>query len=405
MDLGGAPGMAAALIADGKVTYFSRGISDLTGQKFDQDSTCFTASIGKLFTTLALTDMVREGLLDLDGQAAKYVDARLPESGGKKVTLRNLATHTSGLPQNDQIWEASKKGWKEVFKVLGKSKLDTVPGQKFSYSGLGMSLLGHVEEVRAGKPYDQVVKERVLAPLGMDHTSTRAPVDGPALKRFNNLKPDLWTPAGGWLTTTADLARFAQAALGSASETLNAAFEMSFPVQFKDEAGSPMFLGWHAWDPGHPRRLYHTGTNHAYLGVDLDKKVAVVIVLADETVLINGFGDSVLVALGGGKPVWNMPHEAVKLPAQSLALLVGDYLFKDGGKVSVESDPSLGILLLNFAGKGEKWKMWPDKDGVFHCKEWHLDLKFPHSVGGQAQSLTLEMDNFTGEYKRVAGAR
>jgi CubicO group peptidase (beta-lactamase class C family) len=405
---GGAPGLAAALITPEGVTYFSSGVvAGEPGRKLDENTQFQVASISKLLTSVAMADMVREGRLSLDDPADKYLpkEYRLPILGGKAITLRTLATHTSGLPSSDRSDKERKNavryGWDYALKYLSKVKLGSVPGAKFNYSNSGMALLGHVLELRDGRPYEKLVSDRVLHPQGMDSTWVTRPPG--AQKPVVDFEIGIFAPAGGYSSNAVDLAKFVQGALGRAPLPLMKSFELTFPGQGNDTGGRPLHLGWH--EDGGPARLSHTGLSHAYLGIDLEKKVGVVILCTDQTLLINPLGSAALAALGGGRAEFPRPRKTVKMPAATLEKYTGVYaLDNSGGKVTVTSDSARGILLLSFDGR-VKFPMWAEKEDFYYCKEWKCDMEFPALVNGQAPSVRLTMDNWTGDYTRTASGR
>lgn len=405
---GGAPGLAAALVTPEGVTYFSTGVvAGEPERKLDETTQFQVASISKLLTTAAMADMAREGKLALDDRADKYLPSEfpLPTLGGKAVTLRGLATHTSGLPSSDRDDKARKNavkyGWNYALKHLSKVKLGSVPGEKFNYSNSGMALLGHVLELRDGRPYERLVADRVLKPLGMESTWVTRPKG--AQKPVIDFEIGIFAPAGGYSSNAIDLARFAEGALGRAPLPLMTSLEMTFSGQGKDSGGRPLHLGWH--EDGAPTRLSHTGLSHAYLGIDLEKKVGVVILCTDQTMLINSLGTAALVTLGGGRVEFPRPRRIMKMPVATLEKYTGVYALENGGgRITVTSDSGRGLLLLSFDGKA-KFPMWGEKEDFYYCREWHCDMKFPKLVNGQAPGVQLIMDSWTGEYTRTTAGK
>ena len=133
------------------------------------------ASISKLFSTTAVMRLVEQGRLALDEPVAQWI----PEfaAGGKdNVTLRQLLTHTSGLPDYLQLWKLAPTPEARVQRVLA-TPLINKPGTTFLYSDLGLISLGHLAEVVTGSPLDQLVKNLVTDPLRLDQTMYRPPVD------------------------------------------------------------------------------------------------------------------------------------------------------------------------------------------------------------------------------------
>ena len=120
-------------------------------------------SITKTFTTLVLADMVKQGLVNLNDPIEKYLPAnvKVPQYNGTKITLENLATHTSGLPfMPSNIWINTTTGTlnpnyteTQLYQGLYKYTLLSEPGPKFLYSDFGMGLLGHILSLKES-PYE-----------------------------------------------------------------------------------------------------------------------------------------------------------------------------------------------------------------------------------------------------------
>ena len=137
-------------------------------------------SITKTFTTLLLADMATQGVVNLTDPIEKYLPAsvKVPEFKGHKITLENLASHTSGLPEwPSNIWLSNKVGvfnpnYNEtmLYQGLSNTTLTREPGSEFQYSSFGIGLLAHILSLKAGLPYEQLVKHRILDVLGMNDT-------------------------------------------------------------------------------------------------------------------------------------------------------------------------------------------------------------------------------------------
>jgi len=136
-------------------------------------------SITKVFTSTILADMVQRGEVSLDDPVAKFLppDVKVPESGGKKITLVDLATHTSGLPRmpnnfapRDPDNPYSDYGVDRLYAFLSGYALTRDIGEKFEYSNLGVGLLGTALARRAGMDYETLVRTRITGPLKMDST-------------------------------------------------------------------------------------------------------------------------------------------------------------------------------------------------------------------------------------------
>jgi CubicO group peptidase (beta-lactamase class C family) len=157
-------------------------LSQGDSRPLDADTVFEVGSVTKLFTALLLADMVQRGEVALDAPLSQYLpDGKVPEKDGRKITLLDLATHTSGLPffpadipiadppQAGRI--VAKYSSAQVHRFLATYTLPQPPGAKWAYSNLGYGLLGEALARRAGKDYEALVRERITGPLGMASTA------------------------------------------------------------------------------------------------------------------------------------------------------------------------------------------------------------------------------------------
>ena len=150
-----------------------------TNQKVDGDTLFEIGSVGKTFTALLLQDMIERGAMKLDDPVAKYLpeSVEMPTYAGKEITLRHLATHTSGLPGIPDNLDPQRADnpyadytVEKMYAFLAGYQLVREPGAQSEYSNLGMGLLGHAIALKAGASYESLVVERICQPLGMEST-------------------------------------------------------------------------------------------------------------------------------------------------------------------------------------------------------------------------------------------
>lgn len=186
-------------------------------------------SAGKMFTAVAVLQLVESGQLSLDGTVDTYLPGYPNRDVATKVTLRHLLTHTGGTGGLDNL-EPGYAGDRQALRthadylVLQSARApDFPPGTKVDYSNYGFVLLGAIIENVTGQDYYDVLREKVFAPAGMDATGAEpesSPVPGRAAAY--TLKAGEWvdaaatlpwrgTAAGGGYTTVGDLLKFAQA--------------------------------------------------------------------------------------------------------------------------------------------------------------------------------------------------
>jgi CubicO group peptidase (beta-lactamase class C family) len=171
------PGAAIAVIKNGAVVYKrGYGIANLEYSVPITPSTVFhVASVSKQFTAFAVTLLANQGKLSLDDDIRKY----LPEvpDFGKKITIRHLIHHTSGL--RDQ-WELlAMGGWRlddvitkeHILKMVRNQKeLNFEPGQEHLYSNTGYTLLAVIVERVSGQSFPEFTAANIFKPLGMTNT-------------------------------------------------------------------------------------------------------------------------------------------------------------------------------------------------------------------------------------------
>jgi beta-lactamase class C len=178
----GAGGVAVALRIDGKTSFFNYGWADRAGERPITADTLFNlASLRKVFETTLLALEVRKGELRLDDPAVRYV-AELRQGGDiRRVTLGQLATHTSGLllPQDHPPWPDWGYTLPEFIRTLNAWTAATAPGRQHLYTHAGFILLQLALERRYGMPIDELIGQRVLRPLGMTSTMLARGDDGP----------------------------------------------------------------------------------------------------------------------------------------------------------------------------------------------------------------------------------
>lgn len=131
-------------------------------------------SITKQFTSMLIMQLAAEGKLRLDEKLSEALPYYRKDTGDR-VTLHHLLTHTSGVPSYTSAKDM-KEWWHNHFEVEDFVKqhcsgdLEFEPGSKFEYDNSGYFILGAIIEKVTGKKYEQVLKERILEPLGMHNT-------------------------------------------------------------------------------------------------------------------------------------------------------------------------------------------------------------------------------------------
>jgi D-alanyl-D-alanine carboxypeptidase len=219
------------VVAKNGVPVFQRayGFADREAKRANTVETAFNiGSINKMFTNIAIRQLVAEGKLDLDSTLAKYWPDYPNAEIAKRVTIRQLMTHRSGIGGNIFAAPTGKtrhaiRHNNDYLQLFVNRPLDFEPGTRQQYSNAGFIVLGMLVERLSGVDYYRYVRERIYQPAGLSRTAA-FPVDslppntaigytrefGPVSRNTETL-PGRGSAAGGGYTTAQDLVRFIQA--------------------------------------------------------------------------------------------------------------------------------------------------------------------------------------------------
>ncbi len=164
----GVPGLAIGLTGpDGAAVVRTYGLADLAAGRPIEPTTLFEiGSIGKTFTAIAVVQLAEEGRLDLDAPVVDVLPWLEIPVVGRPITIHDLLSHTAGITAGiDGTPEAAFQVWS-----LRGRRPGSAPGVRFHYSNVGYKALGLVIEAVEGRSYPEVVRSRILEPLGMTAT-------------------------------------------------------------------------------------------------------------------------------------------------------------------------------------------------------------------------------------------
>jgi serine beta-lactamase-like protein LACTB len=299
------PALSIALVDD-QMTVWSRGF----GYQDPQAKTAATGdtvyrvgSVSKPFTTLLLMLLVEMGLIDLDAPVQDYLPDFQPiNKSGKKITLRQMVSHRSGLVRESPVgnyFDDTSPTLAETVKSINKTELVYVPETKTSYSNAALATVGYVLERAQKEPFEKLIQRRLLEPLGMKDSSFDP---SPALRQ-RLARALMWTyhgrefaaptwdlgmaPAGNLYSTVNDQARFLKFLFGGGRtadgrqllkrETLEKMWEIQFAG--KDEK-SGFGLSFMVSEFEGKRRIGHGGAVYGFateLAALPDDKLGVIV--------------------------------------------------------------------------------------------------------------------------------
>ena len=178
----GIPGLGVGLVEGGEVVYARGfGVQSLdSGAPFTPDSIICTASITKCFVATAVMQWVERGRLSLDAPLVTYLpDFRLDDDRYRSITLRQVLSHTSGMPDMDEAEydelvanpETDDRAAERYVHALAGRRLIAAPGERFAYSNIAYNVLGVLLARLSGQSFEASMQANILRPAGM-HDST-----------------------------------------------------------------------------------------------------------------------------------------------------------------------------------------------------------------------------------------
>ncbi|WP_372411638.1 serine hydrolase domain-containing protein [Streptomyces luteireticuli] len=233
-----ADGLPAALASvtgrDGRTRSYTAGVGDLaTGAGVPVDGQVRIGSNTKTFTAVVVLQLVGEGKVRLDAPVDTYLPGlvRGKRIDGRRITVRQLLQHTSGLPNYSDKAELQPRYYapRDLLDIALRYKADFAPGKKWAYSNTNYVLAGLIVEKVTGRALAAEVDRRIVQRLGLRHTSFPAPGDvtlrephphGYYRESEGGPLVDVteWDPSWGWaagqmISTNSDLDRFFTALL------------------------------------------------------------------------------------------------------------------------------------------------------------------------------------------------
>ncbi|WP_282793141.1 serine hydrolase domain-containing protein [Streptomyces sp. CC224B] len=234
----GVPGALASVTnRGGRARTYTAGVGDrATGAKVPRDGQVRIGSNTKPFTAVVMLQLVGEGKIRLDGPVETYLPGLVRGEGidGRRITVRQLLQHTSGLPDyeddvTDDILERRYLEPRDALDVALRHEADFAPGTKWAYSNTNYLVAGLIVQRVTGRPLAEEIDKRVIRRIGLRHTYFPAPgettirerhakgyrKDGPGapLRDVTEIDPSAAWAAGAMVSTTSDLNRFFSALL------------------------------------------------------------------------------------------------------------------------------------------------------------------------------------------------
>lgn len=350
VDYGYNPSVVVGMVNSDGRTWFSYGQRILGTESPVNENTIYEiGSVTKVFTSLLLADAVARGEVAL-GQRLQTIlpeDFRIP-TGVPEISLLHLATHRSGLPGNpsnlcseDPLRPFECYTEARLREFLHAHVLARSPEAAWEYSNLGFGLLGFSLSRRLAVPYAELLRERVLEPLGLHDTGPAPPAsenhrlafgyNGPLLRPSFHM--GVLEGAGDLRSTASDMLRFVEFNLRLVTNGLSATLDgMRQQRSTTAYPGIQQGLGWWLWDLPGGRIVQHGGNtmgHSAFVGFHPVKKLGVVVLSNARIDSVADITDLGLHLLDGNYPLTTI-RRPVTVSEESLLRLLGTYRAESG---------------------------------------------------------------------------
>lgn len=257
------PSLSVAIVRHGKLVYHRAfGFENTWRDRKATTNTAYhVASVTKAFTASLAMLLHERGVVDLDRPVAKYLPKGVSLSDtpevGAQITLRQLATHTSGFPRGVP-GKVQSVEWRyelepeRFYDLLEDVTLEFLPGMGERYSNLGFGLLGHALAFAGKKPLNELLQEHLCQPLNLDHTTFHVDPDLPVAQGYTT-PPQLperhsykrrLAGSGGLVSSSGDLAKFLAAHMTPGIFTANMLKELHTAAKLKNGSYTSGTPGW-----------------------------------------------------------------------------------------------------------------------------------------------------------------
>jgi len=359
----------------------------------NSESTKFhIASVSKTFTAAAILRLEQQGKLKLTDPLSRYVPDFL---NGDRITIEQLLTHSSGLPDFYSLPEYPIKKYQRVtlpdlIAWIKTKPLDFLPGSKSSYSNTGYAFLAYIIEQVSGKSYEQFLVEEILKPARLKDTGTfrddtviadrasgyQPALDEPGLRNARSYDKTILAGSASLYSTTSDLYAWSRALQAR---------------QFFDLR--KVAYGWNARE---------TRTKHKYLEQDgrepgfvshvslsLDDQLTVIVLANLEDAGVNVMAEDLSAIALGENPPLPPPRSKVSSPIMHPEEFVGTYEVNPTLLLDIRAEGA--ALYLRGTG-GDYLPLEPTGKDSFFYRQLYVKVGFKRDKAGKIESLLWNGD-------------
>jgi CubicO group peptidase (beta-lactamase class C family) len=381
-------------------------------------------SITKVFTSLLLADAVERGEVALTDPVGKFLPAKvkMPQRGGRAITLQDLATHTSGLPRlptnmapKDPANPYADYTFENLYAFLSDYQLTRDIGSQYEYSNLGGGLLGHALTLAAhATDYETLVRARVTTPLGMPSTtitltpemkSRLAAGYGPQLDPVSNWDLPALAGAGALRSSTNDLLTFLAANIGLVKTPLAPAMATMLTVRRPTSAPNlSVALGWHVLTTHGKDLIWHNGGTAGYrtfIGFNPATRVGIVVLSNAGTAAgPDDIGRHLLDTELPLLPAQTAARTEITVDPATLEKYVGRYQLAPAAIFTITRENN--HLFEQLTGQ-PRFEIFAESEKDFFLKVVDAQITFEADGAGKATALVLHQNGAVQRARRIEG--
>ncbi|HEX2209981.1 MAG TPA: serine hydrolase [Longimicrobium sp.] len=413
---GATPGIVLGIIEpDGSTRILQAGSAGEGARPLGRRTVFEIGSINKTFTGTILADMVARGEVKLDDPVQKYMPegVRVPTRNGREITLLDLATHRSGLPRLPNNFVPADSGnpyaqysVQVVYDFLNGHELRRDIGAEFEYSNLGVGLLGIALGRAANTSIKELIRERILEPLGMRMTGYEregeiaawlAKGRGPG----GEVAPywdasEAIAGAGGLRSSIDDMLLYLRAQLSPPDNAVGRAIRTAQQVQHTFGSGQAFGLNWAVRNAEGRTIISHgggTGGFNTLIAFDPARRTGVVMLTNT-----GGFEDDVAMDFMMRGAPQSLPE--VRVSRDVLARYAGEYEMGPGRPAFVRLEQD-GTMTLRVGGN-VRFRMYADSDSTFFVKRAPWRVRFTRDASGAVTGMNVDLGGQERTARRVS---
>jgi len=412
---GHVPGAVLGVLeADGSTAIVAYGSAGLGAPALGPKSTFEIGSITKTFTATLLAEMVLRGEVGLEDPLSLYLPpgVAVPSSSGRAITLLDLATHRSGLPntppdlQLGEVIPDEEYTAADAYEFLTEYELPHPPGTQWEYSNFGYALLGHALSRAAGESLEDLMESRILKPLGMRDTGFFQDTTGSTWTRGSRGGSPVryrtsWqfvAGAGALYSTAEDILRYLWAHVSPPETQLQEAMRLAYQIRFPEGPdGAGHGFSWvTSVLPGESPIVAHSGGTAGYRSqVQFMPDRGIGTVLLTNSAEFDDDVASTLLLFDPPPVAWR----AASLPEEDLRRFVGDYAATRGpARFRIELNPD-GFLTYR-PGDRPRTPLYVRSGSSFYLLRAPITVTFKEGADGRME-MEMAIDEREPSQQRV----